>query len=256
MIREISAEMFLEYLYPEMRDRWNVVDKGVFYRNYSCDVLNVDRKAGTVELARDNFLRLLPQELLSSERELSALKNKKNADFDAVYEQLKRRQKLLSEAFGPFDTFEFRTRLDMERYLERVLEGKTDAVLKEVFGFDITQVRDEYVFQAALLLPYFPSMRGIPEFIRLLLSTVLDTEVTMKISDYSERDQTVFSMPKITYSLIMNGLDPEQFLQKCEEVRPLAGFVLERLAPADVFCEILIKGSDGGRKILDYNYSL
>jgi len=239
-----------------MQDRWNVVDKGVFYRNYSCDVLNVDRKEGTVELARDNFLRLLPQELLSSESELNTLKNRKNADFNTVYEQLQRRLKLLAEAFGPFDTFEFRTRLDMERSLERVLEGKMVAVLKEVFGFDITQVRDEYVFRAALLLPYFPSLRGDPEFIRCLLSTVLDTEVTMKISDYSERDQTVFSMPKITFSLIMNGLDPEQFLQKCGEVRPLAEFVQERIAPADVLCEISVKGADDERKILDYNYSL
>ena len=55
MLNEISAEMLLEQLYPELTEEWLVRCKGVFYRNYSGDAMRVDAEERQVELARDGF---------------------------------------------------------------------------------------------------------------------------------------------------------------------------------------------------------
>ena len=56
MLNEISAEMLLEQLYPELTEEWLVRCKGVFYRNYSSDAMQVDAEERQVELARDGFV--------------------------------------------------------------------------------------------------------------------------------------------------------------------------------------------------------
>lgn len=67
---EISAEMLLNFLYPEEVDQWVVKDKGTFYRNYTPDVLSVDKKNHYVALSRDGFVKLLPQGLITIDNEL------------------------------------------------------------------------------------------------------------------------------------------------------------------------------------------
>lgn len=69
MLNEISAEMLLEQLYPELTEEWSVRCKGVFYRNYSDDAMRVDPEERQVELARDGFLQLLPSSLLTEDAE-------------------------------------------------------------------------------------------------------------------------------------------------------------------------------------------
>ena len=77
---DISAEFLPNYLYPESTDRWQVDCAGTFYRNYSPDVLSVDPEHRVVRLARDSFLRLLPQGVIAQD---NALKGK---NFEQKYE--------------------------------------------------------------------------------------------------------------------------------------------------------------------------
>ena len=63
-LSEISAEMLLNYLYPDLADRWIVQAEGTFYRNYNSDLLAYDDEAAVVQLSRDSFNQLLPQGLL------------------------------------------------------------------------------------------------------------------------------------------------------------------------------------------------
>ena len=42
MNKEISAEMLLGHLYPELELLWTVRHRGTFYRNYSHDVMDID----------------------------------------------------------------------------------------------------------------------------------------------------------------------------------------------------------------------
>ena len=38
-IRQLRAEMLLNYFYPELQERWITDNKGSFYRNYNRDIL-------------------------------------------------------------------------------------------------------------------------------------------------------------------------------------------------------------------------
>lgn len=69
-IPDISAEMLLNYLYPEAGTRWIAQNEGTFYRNYNSDVLSVDDEKMEVQTSRDSFMSLLPQGLLTLSTDL------------------------------------------------------------------------------------------------------------------------------------------------------------------------------------------
>ena len=89
---EINAEMYLHYLYPELADQWRVESKGTFYRNYNQDVLELETEEQRVELARDGFLKLLPQGLYSKDDDL------KGKNFREKYEAMRKKQELLERS--------------------------------------------------------------------------------------------------------------------------------------------------------------
>ena len=67
---QIRAEVLLNYLFPEMANDWITQYKGTFYRNYNEDILSLNEDEGRVVLARDGFLRLLPEGLMTKEDDL------------------------------------------------------------------------------------------------------------------------------------------------------------------------------------------
>ena len=69
-IPEIRAEMLLNYLYPEESNHWIVQNEGLFFRNYNSDLLAIDEEKMVAQTARDSFIRLLPQGLLTQETDL------------------------------------------------------------------------------------------------------------------------------------------------------------------------------------------
>ena len=76
MNKEVSAEMLLGHLYPELELLWTVRHRGTFYRNYTADVMNLDEEELTIDIARDGLLKLLPPAILTGDFELT----KTNAD--------------------------------------------------------------------------------------------------------------------------------------------------------------------------------
>ena len=61
-IPEASAEMLLNYLYPEVGQKWIAHGEGSFYRNYNSDLLEYDDETLNAWTARDTFIRLLPDQ--------------------------------------------------------------------------------------------------------------------------------------------------------------------------------------------------
>lgn len=121
---EISAEMLLNFLYPDEADQWIVKDKGTFYRNYTPDVLSVDEKTHSVALSRDGFIKLLPQGMITTDDEL------KGDDVSDKYVVLAKRKQLLQEIFKPIDSFTFRRRLDVEKKCRSSLTTKRPTCLR------------------------------------------------------------------------------------------------------------------------------
>ena len=220
-LSEISAELLLGYLYPELAGQWMARHAGTFYRNYNSDVMALYPDEPTVVLSRDGFMQLLPQGMLAG-------KNK---------EQIQ----VLNDAFLPIDAYWFNTKLQVELQVSRLLQAKLDYVLREYFGFDLSTQTNPYIRQTAVLLPFVRSKRGDFAFIRELISTMVHCPVEMKVGRYSDADTTVAWLPRLQWTLLINDLSNDQYNQLMSDLQPWFDFIRQWLIPVEIKCEFEIK---------------
>lgn len=253
-ISELKAEVLLNHLYPELAKRWIVKNKGTFYRNYSDDVMHLDKEQETVSLSRDGFLRLLPQGLITSDDEL------RGKDFRSKYEELKIRKSRLEELFQPFDTWKFKNSLREEKQLADLLETKLDTLLKTYFHVDRTTESNGYVREMMTLLPIVNRLRANFGRIGDVLSALLGYRVTTKLTryDWSERRQD--AQPMVLYQVWIPDLKSEDYKTWNENLDALRTFICEWFIPFDTRCVIEIKNDESAtldnRLTLDYNTRL
>ena len=190
-IPEIRAEILLNYLYPEAGGQWIAQNRGTFFRNYSSDLLALDDEKMEVETARDGFLRLLPQGLLTQNTDL------KGEDAAEQFKKMQLRLRLLHEAFKPIDTFRLRDSLFLERQVDSLLQSKISYILSIWFGIDLSQLESPYVREAAMLLPYVSRRRGDFGFVARLLQVLMKCEVSVKTGRYSHTDTTRRWLPMV-----------------------------------------------------------
>ena len=251
-IPEIRAEMLLNYLYPELATKWMVSDKGSFYRNYNDDIMSLYLDERRVELSRDGFLKLLPEGVLCNDDEF------KKGDTLEKYKELKRREHLLNEAFLPFDTFQFRYFLQIERQVSGLLNDKLEYILRHYFDYDIEAEQNPYVKRVAVLLPFAKQWRGDFGMVRNLLSGLFDCEVLMHQGRYSYSDTSRQWLPFVRYDLLIEGLEPEAFRELYGHLQSLKTFLSDWFMPVEVVCQINIKEYNqpqqvNTRLVLDYN---
>ncbi len=232
-IPQISAEMYLERLYPELRKLWTTRAQGTFFRNYSQDIIDLDIETKQVTLSRDGYLKMLPQGLITPE--VGSLQKKESP------EKLKKRVEILSEAFVPFDTFMFRRRLNLERQTSALLEKKLQYILKTYFHFDINKEENGYVRETAVLLPFISKLRANIPFVTSLLKTLFKCDVNVVKTRYSEIDDTKCWVPYLRFELLISNLSNQQYKEKTQAVKPLADFIKEWFLPYDVKCDISVK---------------
>lgn len=254
-INEISAELLLNQLYPELKDQWIIKNKGTFYRNYSADVLSIDEDTKEVRLSRDGFLKYLPQGLLTTDEEL------KKGDLSDKYEAMQQRIALLREAFTPIDTNIFRRRLYIESEITELLNSQIDHLLKAYLGYDRSQENNPYIKTLSVILPYVSKLRGNTFFMKDLLSTILNCEVEMKTGRYSEKDNTRYWLPWIKYELMMANLTAKEYKEQSQQIKELEAFINHWFMPFDTHCSLSIKHHGEAFKpennlILDYNTEL
>ena len=251
-ISQISAEMLLGYLFPELREKWVARYAGTFYRNYNNDHLSVYEDAAEVVLARDGFLKLLPESLLSDENEL------RGGNFSEKYQRLEQRKRLFREAFLPFDTFAFRQKLRIEQQTSELLQAKIAWLLKTCFNYDIAAETNPYVREMAVLLPYVSHLRADFNSIEKLLGTLVGCKTRLLTSRYSHVDSTRYWIPEVEFQLLIPNLTAEEYRRLRDDIAPLQEFIAEWFVPAEVRCEISIKHHGqpqvmGKGLVLDYN---
>lgn len=250
--KEISAEMLLNYLYPEVDRKWKVKCKGTFYRNYNQDMVSYDEETGEVILTRDGMLRLMPDAVFADVDEL------RTKDKEGSHAMMVKRRKLLNAAFAPFDTINFTYNLRIERQVSSLLNQKLNYILLTYFAFDLENEKDPMVREAATLLPFISSKRGDLHFVATLLRSLYDCEVEMDLSHrHSDTDSSREWMPMVRYNILLRGMDRETYLRKTEQLKPLTDFIEEWLIPFDVKCRIAFKdhivATADKKLILDYN---
>lgn len=234
-IPEIRAEVLLNYLYPEAEKDWIARDEGAFYRNYNYDLLSIENETKEVVMARDGYLKLLPQGILTLHDDM------KGEDSAERFKAVKRRMRMLGEAFLPIDTFFFRQGLTMERQVAELLEDRVPYILRTYFGYDISKEESPLVREAALLLPYVSHHRGDFGFVSMLLGALMHCRVEMIQGRYSHTDTTRRWLPKVRFELLIPGLTPDEYCEKDTALEPLRQFICEWFIPIEVVCEIVIK---------------
>lgn len=253
---QIRAEVLLNYLYPEIENEWIVQTKGTFFRNYNQDLLLLELKDHKVQLARDGFLKLLPEGLLTKDSDLQG------EDVTQKFKELEWRKELLNETFAPFDTYVFHKKLTIERYTSELLQNKLEYVLKTYFDFDLASETNPLVKEAAVMLPFVSSYRGDFGFVANLLGALMDCEVERSEGRYSHIDTTVCWLPEVRYRLLVPGLTAEEYKSRTEQLQPLIAFIKEWFIPFDVRCDICIREHPDdhnplhGRITLNYNTEL
>lgn len=256
MNRETSAEMLLNYYYPELSQQWTVRYKGTFYRNYNADLMAVDTDTCEVELARDGFMQLLPDGFIADANALRGGGMARN------YESLKQRRMVLGEAFAPFDTVSLRARLKAERKVSQLLDMKLTYILNQYFCIDIEAEQNPYVREVAWLLPWACRRRGDVHFVADLLRSIFAAEVETDMSHrHSETDSTQAWLPEVRFNILLSGLSREEYLRQTELLKPLAAFLAEWLLPFDLKARIEIKQhglnpNTDENLILNYNTEL
>lgn len=254
-LSEISAEMLINYLYPEMEERWKVQNMGTFYRNYNRDVLTYDEENAEIQVARDGFQKLLPQGMLFTTR------NKNHEDLKNSINEQNAKMRLLRDLFQPFDTFAFRRRLAVERQISLLLDTKLHYLLSTYFHYDLSKEENPYVREVAVLLPFVSDMRGDFMFIRNLLSSLFECEVQCFQGRYSNYDNTRSWIPMMQYELLIEHLTNEEYNNLSKDMEPLIQFITEWFVPAEVHCEIMLKWHQqppltGKNLTLNYNTEL
>ena len=248
--------MLLDYLYPELEEKWIVRYDGTFYRNYSRDVLSMAPDEAQVWLSRDSLLSLLPKGLISKEDEL-----REGRDRTELIKALELQLRVLTEAFLPFDTFSFRRLLRAERMIEELLGDKLTWLLKTYYDFDLEAVENPYVREFAVLLPGIRRWRGDFQLLRNLLASTFHCEVQMLERRFGDDDSTRAWIPEIRYELLIPDLSPEQYGKLHSDILPLRDFLAEWFMPMEVRLEIAVKHHQAavginGEMTLDYNTEL
>ena len=232
---DISAEFLLNYLHPDQMDQWEVDCAGTFYRNYSEDILAIDEEKGAVRLARDSFLRLLPQGVIANDNAL------KGNNFEQKYERLKKKEELLRSFFKPVDTLAFRFRLHIENQVTQLSEKKLAFLLKHYFHYDITQEKDPYIQRVAPFLLFVNQLR---------------VEIHKGLYTWEEDERC--ACPAIEFQLIVPNLTAEAYDKLDKAIAPLREFLIEWFIPFDTHCVIGIRQHGqpftlGESLTLDYN---
>lgn len=234
-ISEISAEMLLEYLYPELSDKWVAHHEGTFFRNYNNDALEISPATAEAFLARDGFLNLLPQGYISPENELK-VKNKQEK-----LKEIEQRKKLLKAAFLPIDAFNFRKRLKIERVTSDLLNKKIEYILRVYFGIELEKLENYYIREMAMMLPFVRKWRGDFGLIKSLMSSIFECDVNLFVGRYSHSDSTVAWLPYLRFELMINDLDSEGFIKLMEGIAPFSSFLAEWFLPAEIYLDIEVK---------------
>lgn len=246
-VSDIKSEMLLNYLFPEMEERWCVNNLGVFYRNYSGDLISFDSKSNDIDLSRDGFLKLLPTGLISREDIY------KSEDRGEALAQERERQILLQEFFRPFDSIHFRRYLKMERYVSDLHNSKIAIVLRNIFGVEIESIESPYAQRFAVLLPLINRYKGDMNRLQDLISVVAGCEVRKCVGRYSEGDRKEMSLPEVHYNIIMDELSSEEYIEAQREMRSLEDFLREWFVPFDIVVRLKVISSRDEMTILGYN---
>lgn len=242
-IANVRAEMLLNHLYPELAHSWRVKNKGVFYRNYSEDILSYDPDNSLVELSRDSILQLLPPRLLSGANFKGDVKEQSQKAFEEL--------RLLRELFLPIDSMLFRLNMMAENSISQIITGYESYILKEYYGYDMERIDNKYLRMLLPLLIYGVKLKVDYHNIAILMSRIIGHEVSHTMDCFSQSDREDVMLIRVIFTIDIKELDVSEYRALNEELQPLFEAIREWLIPFDHVSEFRVRDNHSSRTQLD-----
>lgn len=250
----IKAETLISLL--DIHEDFNVHAEGIFSRNYSEDLINVENENEnenedgkiTLFLSRDGIFHLLPQGLFFKDNQLKIESNK----FEKEYREFEKQKKAARSFFQPFDTAYFKLNLELEQKFNDF--AKTgNRIFTDSFGDNSgMEANNEYISKIKRLLPFASQIRGNLSLLIDILENIVSAEKIeiKKITPFYTR-----------FIIHKEGLTKKEYQDMDKEVELLFDFLRHWFLPVEQQYDYRIKDYKQAFNlentlILDYNTHL
>lgn len=248
--KEIRAESIL-FLLDEIK-RFRVSSEGVFYRNYSNDILSVKKEAQddvVVRLSRDSLFHLLPQGFFFTEDMLVNLK--KRSDQKEKIEQLKEEKEKIKLFFQPFDTQTFLSSLELEKKISEISSKENEILYDTFFSQYEIDESNEYIKKIKPILPYLSEIKTNLPLMEDVLICLFDAEVSINMSKPTAHTP----ITKVLFTIYIEKLTNEEYQRLYKKMEAFFEFFYEWFLSYECEYEYEIKDNKE-RFILDNSLTL
>ena len=241
--------MLLAVYYPNIKE-WTADYGSFFSRNYTGDLKECDPNLKKVAISRNGIYDILPEKMFFDPNEL---RNKDSRAFAQRAAELYEEERNIQKYFKPFDSYFFNRSLNIRMNVNRLLDDKTEMMLKLLFDYDIRTEKNPYIRLLAPMLLQVIDLRADFERLAVLFSAIIDCKV-----DYlmPTQDRVVFTVHK-------PQLNAKEYADFMMLLKPFFGFVQDWFVPMEMDCEYKVKDyqqpfvlSDERALVLDYNTNI
>ena len=258
MYNNIRAEFAATQLYDGL-EGYSVRKAGAASKGYCPDLLTVEPRLQTAELSRNGLLRMLPEALFFREDWLRSATN--DDEKKRRIETLKRQKSYYETYFEAFDTLFFRQEIAAQKAVDAAEVNREALMLKEIYGIDISRMRNSYLRKLALCLLDAGTIKGDLPLLAFCARTILCEKVSYQISNRVDEEVSPMAYRRVTFIVHVEGLTNEEYRARMEQYEEFFRFMEQWFLPYDCEMDYCIKDYRqrfvlGEPLTLDYNTRL
>lgn len=254
----IRAEFAATQLYEGL-EGYSIKKSGAVYKGYCPDLLSVEPRLQTAELSRNGLFQMLPEALFFREDYLRSAKpydEKKSR-----IELLKKQKSYYSTYFEAFDTLFFRQEVATQLAVDSAEENQAALIIKEVYGIDVSRMRNPYLKSLALLLLDIDVLKGNIPMLTFCVRSILKEDVTSQVSARVQEDVSPMAFRCVSFVINILQLSNEEYRSRMEQYDEFFQFLKHWFLSYDCEMDYCIKDRQqrfvlGESLTLDYNTQL
>lgn len=242
--KDIRAETIISQL--EELPNYVVRNKGIFSRNYSDDLINIQKEnnLNVIELSRDGTFHLLPEGVFFKENRLKI--NDRHV-LDKERNKIREEKQKIELFFQPFETKYFQLSLELESCINGIAEKGNYILSDYIFeGIEIN-TKNPYIKAILPLLPYVSEVKGNLNLLRDLLQIIFSAKVEIRKTGLS-----------LFFIVNRRKLLKDEYFAMDNEIAVFFDFFTEWFLPVESDFDFRIKDYEeeftlGSSLLLDYN---
>lgn len=247
---EIKAETLITCIDNNLS--FSVQNSGIFSRNYSDDLLDVERDENNnniIKLSRDGMFHILPKNLFFKENSLKS-KSKQNGDFTEELVKFNKKKERIKLFFRPFDTEFFRLSFELEKELNKISKKGNGIITESLLNQYELSTNNKYINKIKFLLPFVSEIRSNLKLLIDILQLIFSSKVEIIKNGFL-----------MTFIIHKRGLLKEEYIKMDKDLATFFNFLYEWFLPVEAEYSYKIKDYEepfilGHPLIIDYNTHL